>query len=100
MAEALAAAHAAGVIHRNLKPGNLMVLPDGHVKILDFGLAKLRAPVSGPAGTSTTTGTVAGTLPYIGRPEQQRGERVDGAYRPYALGVVLYEMTTGQGAVP
>jgi serine/threonine-protein kinase len=96
IAEGLAAAHAAGVVHRDLKPGNLMRLPDATVKILDFGLAKLKAPaVAGEQTSATTTGTLAGTLPYMA-PEQLRGEHVDGRTDLYALGAVLYEMATGQ----
>ena len=97
IAEGLAAAHAAGVVHRDLKPGNLRILPDGRLKILDFGLAVLRQPAGAGEETRTATsaGVVAGTLPYMA-PEQVRGEPADARTDLYAFGVTLYEMVTGQ----
>ncbi len=87
------------MIHRDLKPGNVMVTPKGQVKVLDFGLAKLLRPVSETASTgsiSATAGAV-GTLPYMA-PEQLQGEPVDGRTDLYSLGALLYEMATGQRA--
>ncbi len=97
LAEGLAAAHEQGVLHRDLKPGNLRVMPDGRLKILDFGLAKLLRPVSDVAATETFTETqaMAGTLAYMA-PEQLHGEPADKRSDIYAAGVVLYEMATGQ----
>ncbi len=96
LAEGLAAAHEQSVVHRDLKPGNLRLTPDGRLKILDFGLAKLLQPV-GQAMTESLTesGAMAGTLPYMA-PEQLRGESVDARSDLYAAGVVLYEMATGR----
>lgn len=97
LAEGIAAAHEHGVIHRDLKPGNLRVTPDGWLKILDFGLAR----AIGPAGEDTSTQTamqtaeVEGTLRYMA-PEQLRGQTIDGRTDIYAVGLILYEMTTGQ----
>jgi len=97
MAQGLAAAHEQGVVHRDLKPGNLRVTPDGRLKILDFGLATLRRPQGDDAATVTALETegVAGTLPYMS-PEQLRGEKADARSDIYAAGVVLYEMATGR----
>jgi len=97
LAEGLAAAHERGVIHRDLKPGNLRLTPDGRLKILDFGLAKLVQPVGGDAETASLTETraLAGTLPYMA-PEQLKGERVDARSDLWAAGVALYEMATGR----
>ena len=99
LAEGLAAAHAQGVIHRDLKPGNLRLAPDGRLKILDFGLAKLVAPSTQDAQTMTATGTTAqaGTLPYMA-PEQLLGEPADARSDIWAAGTVLYELATGQMA--
>ncbi|MFQ5777839.1 MAG: protein kinase [Terriglobia bacterium] len=97
IAEGLAAAHKENVIHRDIKPGNLRVTPEGRLKILDFGLAKLVKAVSQATTTDSLSETqgVAGTLPYMA-PEQLRGEPVDARTDIHALGAVLYEMATGQ----
>ncbi len=97
LAEGLAAAHEQNVIHRDLKPGNLRLTPDGRLKILDFGLAKLIQPfsLSAPTASVTETRAVAGTLPYMA-PEQLRGEKADARSDIYAAGVVLYELAAGR----
>ncbi len=97
LAEGLAAAHDEGVMHRDVKPGNLRVTPDGRLKILDFGLAKLLQPAD-PSQTDTTmtqTQGIVGTPMYMS-PEQLRGEEVDARTDIFASGIVLYEMATGQ----
>jgi len=97
LAEGLAAAHEHGVVHRDLKPGNLRVTPDDRLKILDFGLAKLKTRGGDAAATESLTAShvVPGTLPYMA-PEQASGEPPDPRSDLYAAGVVLYEMATGQ----
>lgn len=100
--DGLDAAHGANVIHRDLKPGNLRITPDGRLKILDFGLAKLVHPDTGDmTATAPLTDTVGavGTLPYMA-PEQLAGRDVDARSDLYAVGAVLYEMVTGQRRYP
>jgi serine/threonine protein kinase/tetratricopeptide (TPR) repeat protein len=101
LAEGLAGAHAQGVVHRDLKPGNLIITPDGRLKILDFGLATLLHPSGDPDLTRSITETtsVSGTLPYMS-PEQLRGQPVDARSDVYAAGAVLYEMASGHRAFP
>jgi len=97
IAEALSAAHSKGVVHRDVKPGNIVATVSGPVKVLDFGLAKLIGSQGGNSPTKSLTETyvVTGTLPYMS-PEQLRGRDVDARTDIYALGVVLYEMSTGR----
>jgi serine/threonine protein kinase len=97
VAEALGAAHHAGVLHRDIKPENIMVRTDGYVKVLDFGLAKLSEQIT--AGTpdhssATQPGLLMGTPAYMS-PEQAAGELVDERTDIWSLGLVLYEMMTG-----
>ena len=93
-------AHGEGVIHRDIKPRNLSIAPDGRVRILDFGLAKLK-PISDSDVTDTMPGpgAIAGTLPYIA-PEVLSGLPASVASDIYAVGAVLYEMATGRRAFP
>jgi serine/threonine protein kinase/tetratricopeptide (TPR) repeat protein len=97
LAEGLGAAHEQNIVHRDLKPGNLRIMADGRLKILDFGLAKLVRPDSDAAVTESVTETKAGagTLPYMA-PEQLQGAAVDARTDIYATGCVLYEMATGR----
>lgn len=97
LAAGLSAAHENGVIHRDLKPANLRLTQDTRLKILDFGLAKLRVPTTATAPTKSVceTGGLAGTLQYMA-PEQLMGEEADARTDIYAAGVVLYGMATGQ----
>src|SRR5215204_1678997 len=99
VAGALAAAHEAGIVHRDVKPENIMVRRDGYAKVLDFGIAKLIERRA--AGTEATTalntepGVVAGTAQYMS-PEQARGQEVDVRTDVWSLGVVIYEMVAGR----
>jgi len=100
VATALGVAHDAGMIHRDIKPGNVMIRDDGYVKVLDFGLARLGAGDAASDSTAETEiqtkpGTLVGTVAYMS-PEQIRGEAVDSAADVYSLGVVFYEMATGR----
>ncbi len=102
LCQGLAAAHDEGVIHRDLKPGNLRLTTDGRLKILDFGLAQFTHPEGDMAATATVTRstvTSGGTMPYMA-PEQLRGELTDARCDLWAAGAVLYEMATGRRAFP
>lgn len=95
IAAALSAAHAAGIVHRDVKPENVMVRPDGLVKVLDFGIAKYAGPacehITNKPLVKTATGVVVGTTAYMS-PEQVRGQDVDARTDIWSLGVIIYEM--------
>src|SRR6478736_2361483 len=101
VASALAAAHNAGIVHRDVNPGNIMLRPDGYVKVLDFGIAKLaeqEAPATMPKDEAlflveTNLGSIMGTVPYMS-PEQACGTPVDKGSDIWSLGLVLYQMVT------
>jgi len=101
LAKGLVVAHREQIIHRDLKPGNLRLTSDGELKILDFGLARWREPVSDVATTLSLEprDTMAGTLPYMA-PEQIRCEEVDARTDIWSVGAVLYEMATGKRPFP
>jgi len=101
IASALEEAHERGVVHRDLKPGNILVTGRGQAKVLDFGLAMLLRPVGETSQTETLSQehAVVGTLPYMA-PEQLRGEKVDARSDIYAAGAVLFEMATRRRPFP
>ena len=101
LADAVGAAHARGIDHRDLKPANVMVTPEGRVKVLDFGLAKLR-PLTGVSDLTTravaeptSEGVLLGTVAYMS-PEQAEGREVDQRSDLFSLGVMLFELATGE----
>ena len=100
LTDGIARAHESGIVHRDLKPANIFITPEGRVKILDFGLATLRAVADGDtqiptsAGRLTSPGVAVGTIGYMS-PEQARGEVPTAASDQFSIGCIFYEMLTG-----
>src|ERR1700735_2401195 len=95
IAGALEEAHEQGVIHRDLKPANVMITPRGHAKVLDFGIAKLLAPLAPDATASMETGFLIGTPLYMS-PEQAQGNPVDARTDLWSLGIIYFQLLTGR----
>ena len=98
-ASSLEAAHRAGIIHRDVKPENIMLRPDGVAKVVDFGLARMLEPRGDSMPQATQTGSVMGTPRYMS-PEQARGDKLDARSDVFSLGAVLFEMVCGRPAFP
>ena len=101
LADAVSSAHEQGIIHRDLKPDNMMVSDDWRLKILDFGLAKLKQEFAEeglselPTQSPTQEGRILGTVAYMS-PEQAEGKQIDHRSDIFSIGIILYEMATGQ----
>jgi len=100
VADGLATAHAAGILHGDIKPGNILIHSSGYAKLADFGSATLEEAVSNPVAVAnrerpTSSGPVMGTIPYVS-PEQAAGKQVDARSDVFSFGIVLHEMLVGQ----